>query len=72
MSSKGNGPRSSRLANKRINKEAEEIDFEEIERKAKQEAEEAKALGYNPTTESTSDTSSAKPAKSEPKNLAYR
>lgn len=67
LSSKGNGPRNSRLANKRINKEAGEIDFEEIERKAKQEAEEAKALGYNPTTESTSDASSAKPAKSEPK-----
>ncbi|EMG45316.1 GLO3 ADP-ribosylation factor GTPase-activating protein GLO3 [Candida maltosa Xu316] len=49
LSSKGNGPRTSRLAAKRINKNEEEIDFEEIEKKAKQEAEEAKKLGYKPT-----------------------
>ena len=48
MSSKGNGPRNSRLASKRI-KQDEEIDFDEIEKKAKQEAEEAKKLGYKPT-----------------------
>lgn len=48
LSSKGNGPRNSRLASKRI-KQDEEIDFDEIEKKAKQEAEEAKKLGYKPT-----------------------
>ncbi|CAX42551.1 ADP-ribosylation factor GTPase-activating protein (ARF GAP), putative [Candida dubliniensis CD36] len=49
LSSKGNGPRNSRLAAKRINKTDEDIDFDEIEKKAKQEAEEAKKLGYKPT-----------------------
>ncbi|KAK6458672.1 GTP-ase activating protein for Arf [Scheffersomyces xylosifermentans] len=50
LSGKGNGPRTSRLAAKKINKaEAEEIDFDEIEKRAKEEAEEAKKLGYNPT-----------------------
>lgn len=50
LSGKGNGPRNSRLASKRINKkEEEEIDFDEFERKAKQEAEEAKKLGYSPS-----------------------
>lgn len=49
LSSKGNGPRSSRLANRRINKDpADQIDFDEIEKKAKKEAEEAKKLGYKP------------------------
>lgn len=49
LSSKGNGPRTSRLAARKVNKaEAEEIDFDEIEKKAKKEAEEAKKLGYNP------------------------
>lgn len=52
LSSKGNGPRTSRLAAKRINKADEEvIDFDELERKAKQEAEEAKRLGYTPQKE---------------------
>lgn len=63
LSSKGNGPRSSRLANKRINKESEEIDFEEIEKRAKKEAEEAKALGYTPATE---DSEESKPLKTQP------
>lgn len=55
LSNKGNAPRSSRLQNKRINKTAgEEIDFDEIEKKAKQEAEEAKKLGYNPHEEAES------------------
>lgn len=67
LSSKGNGPRNSRLANKRINKETEEIDFEAIERKAKQEAEEAKALGYTPSTDSAPESSSVKPINTEPK-----
>lgn len=49
LSGKGNGPRNSRLASKRINKEPEEIDFDEIEKKAKSDAEEAKKLGYKPT-----------------------
>ncbi|KAG7661886.1 GLO3 [[Candida] subhashii] len=49
LSSKGNGPRSARLATKRINKnEAEDIDFEALEKQAKKEAEEAMKLGYNP------------------------
>ena len=57
LSSKGNGPRSSRLA-KKINT-AEEIDFDEIERKAKQEEEERKKLGYSPLVESTTSSTSA-------------
>lgn len=48
--SKGNGPRTSRLSARKV-KQEEEIDFDEIERRAKQEAEEAKKLGYNPVTE---------------------
>lgn len=49
---KGNGPRSTRLAKNRINKEpSDEIDFDEIERKAKEEAEQTKKLGYNPNDE---------------------
>ena len=48
LSGKGNGPRTSRLAAK-INKTEDDIDFDEIEKKAKQEAEEAKKLGYKPT-----------------------
>lgn len=48
LSSKSNGPRTSRLAAKRINKVDDELDFDEIERKAKKEAEEAKKLGYKP------------------------
>ncbi|EGV63664.1 hypothetical protein CANTEDRAFT_114727 [Yamadazyma tenuis ATCC 10573] len=52
LSSKGNAPRNSRLQNKRINKtEVEDIDFDELERKAKVEAEEAKKLGYKPEEE---------------------
>lgn len=52
LSSKGNGPRNSRLASKRINKvDDEDIDFDEIERKAKKDAEEAKRLGYTPQKE---------------------
>lgn len=42
---KGNGPKSARA---RKIKSEEEIDFDEIERRAKQEAEEAKKLGYKP------------------------
>lgn len=49
LSGKGNGPRTSRLAARKTEKE--EIDFDEIERLAKKEAEEAKKLGYNPQTE---------------------
>ncbi|KAF6072732.1 hypothetical protein FOB64_000739 [Candida albicans] len=45
LSGKGNGPRTSRLAAKRINKTEDDIDFDEIEKKAKQEAEEAKNWG---------------------------
>lgn len=58
LSSKGSGPRSSRLAAKKINKNDEEIDFDEIERKAKQEAEEAKRLGYNPNETGVSGSGS--------------
>lgn len=50
LSGKGNGPRSVRLSARKV-KQDEEIDFDEIERKAKEEAEEAKRLGYNPATE---------------------
>lgn len=62
LSSKGgNGPRTSRLAARKINKaEAEEIDFDEIEKKAKQEAEEAKKLGYNPNEDVTAAAAPAK------------
>ena len=49
LSTKGNGPRSLRLANKRQNKE--EIDFEALEKQAKEEAERAKELGYKPEEE---------------------
>lgn len=51
LSGKGNGPRTSRLATRKLKLE-EEIDFDEVERKAKEEAEEAKKLGYNPVAES--------------------
>ncbi|CUM62642.1 uncharacterized protein PRCAT00000196001 [Priceomyces carsonii] len=62
LSSKGNGPKNSRLAAKRINKvDSEQIDFDEIEKKAKLEAEEAKKLGYNPNTEIEEETKIAKP-----------
>lgn len=44
LSSKGNGPKTARA--RRV--KTEEIDFDEIEKKAKQEAEEAKKLGYVP------------------------
>lgn len=61
LSSKGNGPRSSRLQNKRINKtEREDIDFDEIEKKAKQEAEEMKQLGYNPNDNKKDDVDDIK------------
>lgn len=48
LSHKGNGPRNSRISNRRNAKEKEEIDFDEIEKKAKREAEEAKELSYKP------------------------
>ncbi|ODQ78456.1 hypothetical protein BABINDRAFT_9240 [Babjeviella inositovora NRRL Y-12698] len=44
--SSGNGPKKTRLGAKKI--VAEDIDFDEAERTAKQEAEDAKKLGYNP------------------------
>lgn len=50
LSGKGNGPKTARLSARKLKLE-EEIDFDEIERKAKEEAEEAKRLGYNPATE---------------------
>lgn len=43
---KGNGPRTLRLANRKA--ASEDIDFDEIEKKAQKEAAEAKKLGYNP------------------------
>ncbi|OBA24367.1 ArfGap-domain-containing protein [Metschnikowia bicuspidata var. bicuspidata NRRL YB-4993] len=58
LSSKGNGPKTTRA--RRVNKTTEEIDFDEIERKAKQEAEEAKRLGYNP--QASTSSSPAAPA----------
>ena len=62
LSGKGNGPRNSRLASKRINKESEEIDFDEIEKKAKSDAEEAKKLGYKPTEDVASPIPSSVPS----------
>ncbi|RLV90982.1 ADP-ribosylation factor GTPase-activating protein GLO3 [Spathaspora sp. JA1] len=66
--SKGNGPRSSRLSAKRINKaEPEQIDFEELERQAIREAEEAAKLGYNPNENlptTTTPVTSTQPRKS--------
>ena len=71
LSSKGSGPRNSRLAARKINKQ-EDIDFEAIEKKAKEEAEEAKRLGYKPEeTESTEPLkSSSVPAESKPSGLS--
>lgn len=57
LSGKGNGPRVSRASTRR-GKQEEEIDFDELEKKAKQEAEEAKKLGYNPSAETTPSESS--------------
>lgn len=50
LSSKSGGPRTARVSARKI-KQEEEIDFDEIEKKAKLEAEEAKKLGYNPAAE---------------------
>ncbi|ODV81464.1 ArfGap-domain-containing protein [Suhomyces tanzawaensis NRRL Y-17324] len=73
LSGKGNGPRTSRLAAKRINKTEEPIDFDEIEKKAKQEAEEAKKLGYTPTAETPASTpASISTTSSLPKKLAKK
>ncbi|CAK9437764.1 uncharacterized protein LODBEIA_P21420 [Lodderomyces beijingensis] len=61
LSTKGNGPRSSRL--KKVNKE--EIDFDAIEKKAKEEEEERKKLGYTPEPETPLEKAlPAKPASS--------
>lgn len=46
LSAKSSGPRTARV--RRVTKAEDDIDFDEIEKKAKQEAEEAKKLGYNP------------------------
>lgn len=52
LSSRSNGPRNPRINSRRIHKNTnEDVDFEEIEKKAQQEAEEAKKLGYKPTEE---------------------
>ncbi|RCK67813.1 ADP-ribosylation factor GTPase-activating protein GLO3 [Candida viswanathii] len=61
LSSKGNGPRNSRLAAKRIKADDTEIDFDEIEKKAKQEAEEAKKLGYKPSESVGSSSVASEP-----------
>ncbi|KAF3992125.1 hypothetical protein FT663_02442 [Candidozyma haemuli var. vulneris] len=57
LSGKGNGPRTSRAAARRVKQQDEEIDFEELERKAKEEAEEAKKLGYKPAAEPAAEPS---------------
>ncbi|KAK6198094.1 GTP-ase activating protein for Arf [Scheffersomyces amazonensis] len=62
LSGKGNGPRTTRAIRKVNKGESEDIDFDEIERKAKQEAEEAKKLGYNPSAEEPKSTTSTVPA----------
>ncbi|KAI5967258.1 GLO3 [Candida margitis] len=76
LSAKGNGPRKSRLAAKKINKNDEAIDFDEIERKAREEEEERKKLGYTPeeptapvaTTPLEKKASSSLSLKSDPKS----
>lgn len=50
LSGKTGGPRTARASARKI-KQDDEIDFDEIEKKAKLEAEEAKKLGYNPAAE---------------------
>lgn len=52
LSGKAGGPRTARASARKIKPE-EDIDFDEIEKKAKLEAEEAKKLGYNPAAEAT-------------------
>lgn len=49
LSTKGNGPKSLRLASKRQQKE--EIDFDALEKQAKEDAQRAKELGYQPEPE---------------------
>lgn len=66
LSSKGSGPRSSRLAARKINKQ-EDIDFEAIEKKAKEEEEEAKRLGYKPEQTESTDLLPSISAASEPR-----
>lgn len=69
LSGKGNGPRAARVSARKV-KQEEEIDFDEIEKKAKEEAEEAKRLGYNPALEAAEESGNvtkspiATPAKS--------
>lgn len=70
LSGKGNGPRNSRLNSKRINKTDEDIDFEELERKAKLEAEEAKKLGYKPETPEPKPQAVAQPIERESSGLS--
>lgn len=65
LSGKGNGPRTTRASARRVKQPEEEIDFDELERKAKQEAEEAKKLGYKPEAEKKAEPIKApKPATS--------
>ncbi|CAI5758408.1 unnamed protein product [Candida verbasci] len=64
LSSKGNGPRASRLKKQ----PTEEIDFEEFEKKAKQEEEEAKKLGYK-VEEEEKPKPTPKPIKSAPSKV---
>lgn len=66
LSSKGNGPKTTRA--RRINKVEEDIDFDEIEKQAKKDAEEAKKLGYNPTFEA--NKVSSEPAAAKPTSLS--
>lgn len=61
LNSKGNGPKTSRA--RRINKVEEDIDFDEIEKQAKKDAEEAKKLGYNPSLEANRAVTEAAPTK---------
>lgn len=67
LSSKGNGPKATRA--RRINKVEEEIDFDEIERQAKKDAEEAKKLGYNPAFEA--NKVAAEPKAPTPSSLSF-
>lgn len=64
LAAKGTGPRTARVRRK----QTDDIDFDEIERQAKQEAEEARKLGYKPT-EAPAAISVAKPVKA-PGNAA--
>lgn len=62
LNSKGAGPKTTRA--RRVNKVEDDIDFDEIEKQAKKEAEEAKNLGYNPALENKKEAIDSRSTKS--------